>query len=255
MVGGQTLPGNSSTPPFYYTSAYITKSDLNGNYLWFKTLFSRGTEVMDAQIDNKGNIVACGTYNDYLVIGDTIFNNNNPQRFFFIAKFSTNGNVLWAKTSTPVDIWSSANICFDPEGNIYCTSSAEGIAFGSNIIPSSGGINIPNVFVVKFSPNGNFISGFNIGGATSEHYERPYLILTPNKDIIVSLSVSTNYIQGYSRYELYKFNNAGNQQWVKQIPIGTPINLGPSPSLKADYTIIFTWPAFSNIASILAPLT
>jgi hypothetical protein len=228
-IGTQTFTANGS-----FVNAYLAKSDINGNYKWVKQFKSRGIEILDAQIDHLENIVVCGNYNDFLIINDTIFNNNTSNSFFFIAKFGPGGKLLWAITSNQYSSGIDGNVAFDRDGNIYCSSSSSGgITFGANVLVPAPFTTAPKPFLVKFDPKGNYLWGKTIGSGNA-WFEYPALTVTPNKDVYVSFTVRANSAGGFTSYQLYKFNTAGVQQWVRPMPIGSGASVYNSPKLKAD---------------------
>ncbi len=109
-------------------------------------------------IDDGGNFIFTGTYQVSLKIGPVIFGTPGPQGTvarMFIAKFSANGEFIWAKQAAEI-FGAGMDVVTDESGNIYWTGFASGYAtLGSGIPVNETGS--PNGFLAKLTPNGDVV--------------------------------------------------------------------------------------------------
>jgi gliding motility-associated-like protein len=155
-----------------------------GNLLWgFGTGGPDHDNVYDLAVDSSGNAYITGYFkganidfdpspatavlsDNGLVTGTPPFGGD-----IFIAKYSPVGAFLWhhgmGGTSTG-DLGES--VCVDNAGNVYLAGEFFGIM---DIDPSSNTNNLNSstgrAFIVKYTPEGELISGINFGGSVTDH--------------------------------------------------------------------------------------
>lgn len=125
VFGDDTLIGNSSGGvPF------LVKYDSNGNVVWAtcgevsqRSIYSSGYCVVT---DKNGIIYVTGPFKDTLILAsDTLKAPNND---FFLAKYSDNGSLIWAKSGNvaysqnPID---GRSLTFDKWGYLYFSGTFE----------------------------------------------------------------------------------------------------------------------------------
>jgi hypothetical protein len=151
----------------------VSKFDANGNFLWrrFPTTFSGGAnnpraEVKGLTTDLSGNVVLTGDYHtNTITFGTTTLGVSNGERTF-IVKYSTTGNVVWAKAA----IFASPNaITSDASGNLFITGYYNGTALFDNLSLTNSNtnpsiINTSDIFIVKYSAAGNALWAKKAGG-------------------------------------------------------------------------------------------
>ncbi|MEI8203408.1 MAG: T9SS type A sorting domain-containing protein [Bacteroidota bacterium] len=101
----------------YYTNV---NSQPNYQWDWVKTKGSSLNDyVRSIASDNQGNYIVCGTFNsNVLTLGNTVQLNSNGSETYFVAKYDSLGNALWAKKA--ICSASGANkVVLDTVGNIY----------------------------------------------------------------------------------------------------------------------------------------
>ncbi|MEO6833181.1 MAG: T9SS type A sorting domain-containing protein [Chitinophagaceae bacterium] len=149
-------------------SAFIVQLDGNSKVIWGKTVGVSGnlaTIGNSINSDIQGNIFVGGTFNSftyfdgYRLMGTNVgFVAGN----FFLAKYDSLGNFIWAKQvsgsnsggSTGGSIYGPTNMTLDANGNVYvygeygtCTMD-----FGTTILPEAyGGF---NGYFAKYNPEG-----------------------------------------------------------------------------------------------------
>ena len=226
---------------------FVARYTVSGALLWaFKV---GGTSVDGAygvKIDNDNNIVVTGYYRNTADFDPSVNINNliangftgsnlNRGGDIFVAKYTPNGNYIWAfsvggdyiqDTGESVDIDVNNNIYIS--GAINPTSSGQ-IDFDPNagVFDLSGSPN-GHAFVAKYSPSGNFNWAFAVGdyGANSAFHK---LKVVPNDTTIVVaghfIGNNTDFDPGPSTANLSSLNNFsdivlakyslnGNYQWA-----------------------------------------
>ncbi len=139
------------------TDVFLTKVNADGTPAWSVkaggALSDRGLGVATTPDDE---VVICGFFTGSASFGDgvTLTANANSQDAF-VAKYDADGNVLWAKAGGSVGSSDRANaVTTDADGNVFITGQYTGNAdFGPFTLMGTGTTN--EVFVVKYSPNGN----------------------------------------------------------------------------------------------------
>jgi hypothetical protein len=163
----------------YPTSLFITKYNSNGDVLWAKKIESNSAASLDENsisIDKDNNLILGGTatfvnnlYGDISFNSGNLilnFNNISPQDMrYFIAKFDTNGNILWAKNNQGYS--ESISIETDDENNIYSIGSFKSsvVTFDTFSINNKGQ---NDLFITKYDKNGNVIWVKSYGGSTDD---------------------------------------------------------------------------------------
>lgn len=142
--------GQSSSPKVYFDnlsadsigpfSIFLAKYNKDGEAIWLRTISGEDAEIgAFLAIDSTGNIILSGSYeSDILRFNDDIILSNDEVKGIgydaFIAKYTPDGDCLWAKR-----IWGNqhdyiSNTQTDKSGNIYVGghSTSEVIFFDHN---------------------------------------------------------------------------------------------------------------------------
>ena len=145
----------------------------------------------------------------------------------FIAKYSANGAVQWAKKAGGIDYEESNSIAVDTSGNTYVAGKYSGssITFGSTTL-SNTMAGSSDVFLAKYNVNGNVIWAKSAGGQTSD--DAASVAVDPSGNIFMtgnfsSTSISfgsdtlTNTSVGHTDIFLTKYDTSGNVFWAKSV--------------------------------------
>ena len=155
--------GNSS-------DIFLTKYDANGNVLWAKsiggTLSDEATSIV---LDDLGNVYMAGYFNSPTISFDTITLTNDHvfgtyESDIFLAKFNSNGNVLWANRAGGTGMDQATSVTVDAAGNAYLGGwyTGDTLIFASDtLIASPGGTS--NLFLAKYNTNGTVLWGKSAG--------------------------------------------------------------------------------------------
>ncbi len=157
--GGITL--RTSFTSNTVNDVFLVKYDSNGNVLWARQsevpsaapIISSGTSVAT---DNSGNAYITGYFTATLSFAATTLISHSGEDCGFITKYSSSGNMIWAKQSgyTAGSSCTSNSIITDQSDNPYITGYFNRTAsFDSYALHST----TTSVFLSKYDTNGNAI--------------------------------------------------------------------------------------------------
>ncbi len=133
---------------------FIAKYDpvLNG-WAWATnaggTADDRGNGIA---VDNNGSLYVTGFFGDTSTFGSTSSLTSMGNGDTFIAKYDTNGNLIWAKNSGSINDESGNSVSVDSDRNIYITGYFNDTASFDNIsVTSAGDIDI---YIAKYNSAG-----------------------------------------------------------------------------------------------------
>lgn len=170
--------------PVGSNNTFISKLDLNGNFLWAKQIAtSRTGRKFEIDVDNAGNVYVPGSFQGTVDFdpGTGIFNLTGTGRIdLYILKLNTSGNFIWVKQiGGPGAINEAGGIAVDLNGNVYASGNFSGTSdFNSgtpiNLLTALGQ---SDIFLLKLSSTGDFVWAKNMGavncynGSTSLHLD------------------------------------------------------------------------------------
>jgi hypothetical protein len=200
-------------------NAYFVKYNAAGVVQWVKLLYaSEASYAFDMAVDKAGNIYITGIYVGTMKLDNTVMNTKGGFDIF-VAKFSSSGSLIWAKTAGGVDYDKATSIAVDPDGNVFIGGFfASTSHFGTDSITSRGG---DDAFMAKYDPNGNIQWVKSVGGLaneeswgiTADNSGNAYLSgYYGNKAFFGSDSLVS---KGGDDAFLIKYDGSGNQVWVK----------------------------------------
>ncbi|MBI2774402.1 T9SS type A sorting domain-containing protein [Candidatus Dependentiae bacterium] len=121
LLGGATAFGTHSVSTSGDFDVYIAKLDSAGNWLWAK----RGGGIYEEwlyglDVDDNDNAQITGYFHSpTATFGNTSITNTTVEDYF-LAKYDSNGNELWAKGGAKM--WQGNSFCVDAVGNSYMVS-------------------------------------------------------------------------------------------------------------------------------------
>ena len=164
--GSTTLTNNGSAS----CDIFLTKYDASGNVIW---AISSGGTMNDAAtsvtVDALGNVYVTGWFSSPTIVfgSTTLTNASSGTGDFFLVKYDSNGNVLWAKRAGGAD-WEIAQcVVVDNTGtNVYISGGFSlSFMFATNNLTSNGAM---DVFLGKYDSNGNEIWARTAGGTVND---------------------------------------------------------------------------------------
>lgn len=161
------VPGNNQ-------DAFIAKYDNNGNYLWAIGMGGLSTDrIFSIELDKNGNVYTAGYFNLTVdfdpgsgVATLTAQLPSSGQSNLFFAKYSSNGNYLWANSlkssSESIDVTSDGT-------NLYITGNfTDTVDFDpSNSTAELIGNAALNIFFAKYDANGNYVYAKHVQHASA----------------------------------------------------------------------------------------
>jgi hypothetical protein len=146
---------------------FLAKFDENGNHIWAKR--AGGTYIGNSLTNDGGIAVATDSFGNVYVTGSMVgtayFDSlvfNASQNDMFLAKYDSNGNVVWVK---------QASNGSDMEGRCIVIDQQNNILVGGSYVPNANfdgydlaGWGNYDAFIARYDSNGNFISVTNAGG-------------------------------------------------------------------------------------------
>jgi len=251
---GQTLLNIDGNPKTNYgdssskTDLALSSFSCDGTYRWSKIIGGGSVErITNIQIDNQDNVYIAGRFSScsspYFarIDSDVILNmyNSASCKTLFIAKYDTNGNLLWFKQPQPLVTQAVAT---SQTGHRYFAIDAAGTLNWFVSIPSGtyadgafiNSMSGSNLFNFKYDANGNFISATHLDiqltsnfGLNAIYSHNPY-----NGNFYIASSNTggsgTAIVVGESITHaafLACFNELGQFQWKKESTSTSPASL------------------------------
>jgi hypothetical protein len=227
---------NGSSPASSPSLAALPYNDLF--YLdWIKELGITNTPGTDGNpaciVDASGNLfvsyIVSGT-----VSGGTYFGNFDA----VIAKYNTYGDLLWLKQYPALNTTQNENwpfhMAIDTTGNVYLTYSTSGIVSGGTNIGSN------DIVLTKLDTNGTiqWVKQQNTFNSTNND-QFPTICIDISGNIYLTYytlgTVSGGTTNGTNSLVVVKFNASGNQVWIRQNNIISPLLQGTfEPKITVD---------------------
>ncbi len=201
------------------TTIFIAKYDKNGNFKWAKSFKSGMADGAEIGVDNGGNIYCTGVYRDSIKIDNTTLNANSNLYTPFLAKFTTDGNLVWAQNLT-----TAANghyidynaLEVSAQGRVFLGGSynQSNLSFGNvSVANSDGSGNSYDFFVVEFNGDGDAV--WSRSNGTPNHNDFPVaLSLNTAGELYAGTSYQDTGVVMYGgQVKIYKYNNNGDVVW------------------------------------------
>ncbi|MBL7911606.1 MAG: SBBP repeat-containing protein [Bacteroidia bacterium] len=156
-------PGTFSMTAIGFDDIFVSKLDVNGNFLWAKRLGGTSYDYAKSiAVDASGNVIVCGYFEGTCDFdpGVGTFNlTSNGDKDIYIAKLNSSGNFLWAKSMGSVGLDEATSIDVDAAGNVYSTGYFN---YTVDFDPGVGTFTLTNNtndngFISKLDASGNFV--------------------------------------------------------------------------------------------------
>lgn len=164
-----TTPGAYQTSNAGQYDVFITKIDTNGQHIWSTLFGGMGGELgIDLSIDLNNNLLVGGQTNS----SNFPFTSGAFQPLplggndAFVAKFNSNGQLIWATCYGGTSTEDAHAITNDYENNVIITgmSNSNDLTISANALQSNNN-GFFDIYIAKFSSNGNFLWGTYFGGS------------------------------------------------------------------------------------------
>ncbi|MCD6366418.1 MAG: hypothetical protein J7L46_02640 [Bacteroidales bacterium] len=206
-----------------FNSIYLVKFNSDGNEQWFKKIGgSINNMAYDITADNSNHILLTGEVHGSLHFYDNsnyVLTNSYDYQSF-VAKFDSDGNLLWAISDGSDSEVSPKTICVNDSDKIFiagdfkCKLSEYADVFGQGTFNSVG---YDDIFVTKYDENGQRQWMRNFGGKKEDHLHG--MVISNNRPVMVGsfinvlvmpiggLGISNNHEPNYS-YHMYELNSS-----------------------------------------------
>lgn len=241
-----------------YRDVFVLKLDLNGDFIWAKSVGSGGTGSDYAKnigLDSNNNVIFGGHFSgsgDFNPgSGVTTLSSGNFAQVFFV-KLDSTGNFIWAKSTRVVQYSTDGVVVCDdfkvtPAGDIYFVGTYGGLV-SFNPSNSLSSTSTPDVnsrwgYVAKWNSSGNFVFVRNMTGDYSSFVPKSLdLDLTSNIYITGQFRNSVNFCGGgcnvtsnsYLDMFLLKLNSNGVFQFTKNFGNLGSVTSNSGNSIKSD---------------------
>ena len=235
---------------------FIVKYDATGNVLWAKSVGGaydeRGQSV---STDASGNVFMTGYFiSPTISFGTTTLTNtyaSNLYSDFFIVKYDTSGNVLWAKSAEGAYDDSGQSVSTDASGNVFITGIyySPTITFGTTTLTKANPTsNYSDIFIVKYDASGNMLwatsaedgvfndDGRSVSTDASGNVFIAGYFASPTITFGTTTLTNTN-----SSWDIFivKYDSSGNVLWAKSAG-GTGYDEGYAVSTDASGNVFLT---------------
>lgn len=212
-----------------FSDIYVSKSDVNGNFLWAKVF--GGTQAdrgYDLALDNVGNIYVTGYYIGTATFGSTTLTSSGNSQDIFVLKLDNAGNVLWVKSEGGPEGDTGYGVTVDNLGNVIVTGQFKGTAqiglnnFLSAIDPNTG---LPafDIFISKYDASGNDlwsiqgVAKYDDRGLALKTDQSNNIYVTGQFSDTLTIAGSTQNNTIYNAGMLLKLDASGNEIWFKRL--------------------------------------
>jgi hypothetical protein len=204
----------------------VTTPPCAQNGTWAKGIGGPGVDIASANaVDRAGNVIVVGRFTGDTNLGGATLHSAGGFDAF-VAKYASDGTHLWSKRFGGTDTYDMANgVAIDSAGNIIVVGSfSADVGFGGATLTSKGSA---DVFVAKFSPNGDHLWSNRYGDT---QYETANTVAIDTGDNIIVGGTFQNGQRGVNfggavftvpdqSYDGFvaKYSAAGQHVWSKQL--------------------------------------
>ncbi|OGU72986.1 MAG: hypothetical protein A2V93_00715 [Ignavibacteria bacterium RBG_16_34_14] len=150
----------------FFQQGFYAQS-LAPDFIWSKNFGGTGYDgSTDIAVDNSGNIIVTGFFDSTVTFGTTQLIPFGSADIF-VAKFNSNGDVIWARSAGGFEFDRGYSVTVDDFDNIIVTGTFSGLAFFSPFEIQTNGNT--DVFVAKYSPDGSVLWVKNYGDTGYEY--------------------------------------------------------------------------------------
>ncbi len=201
---------------------FLVKYDAGGNVVWARSAGGeREDRANSIAVDASGNAYVAGIFtSSTLIFGESSLTNAGSADIF-LAKYDTNGNVLWAKGAGGADDDIASSVAINTSGNAFVTGGFKSavISFDSATLMNTGG---ENIFLTKYDTDGNVLRAIREGDTGYDNASSTGVDASGNTYITGIFSSSTLTIgnttltnKGKNDIFLAKYDTGGNVVWAK----------------------------------------
>ncbi len=182
VIGGAadsiSLSGDLAYPINPEGGIFVAKYDPTGNVVWgFVIVNEIRSFQTDIIVDSNDDVLITGSFGGMVdfdpdPVDEFILDNTSNDHNLFVAKYTNDGDFVWAfKVAGNEDLW-SLGITHDNFDNVYITGMIKGVAdFDpdlSSIAEISATVGGMDIFIAKYSSSGEYVWAHSLGGIAEE---------------------------------------------------------------------------------------
>ncbi len=168
---------------------FLLKLDSSGDFIWVQVFAGPNeSSVRSVTVDDSGNLYCAGTFNGSVDLdpGDGLLEFTADFTDCYMVKLDPSGNLIWGKTITGTGVESASSIKMDGNGDLLLAGHHSGT---SDFDPGENEYNLISagsfdVFVAKFTGNGDLIWAKGMGGTSVE--QNAHLAIGSMDEVIVT---------------------------------------------------------------------
>jgi gliding motility-associated-like protein len=246
---------------------YVTKYSPQGALLWIRQAGSANSnDVLDLAVDAAGNVVLTGRFwsgntvptASTITFGTTTLTGGSLLGDMFLAKYDTQGNLLWVQQTVSQGGYGSAgtDLALDTNGTIYVGGTySTSVRFGTVAVTAPAS---RSYFLAKYTAQGQltWVRPALGDGTSPLAYGRSFLqvAVTARNEVYllsksraaVTLNTTTTLPSNttpYGVYYLAKLDSQGALQWVRQDVLTAAeycYDLAVSPNNNLVFACVYT---------------
>jgi hypothetical protein len=194
-----------------------------------------GDETIDTTADAAGNFYLTGYIGTNATIGTTVLTSTAASNVF-VARFGSDGGVLWARKSSGTGRGWGQSIAVDAQSNVVVAGSflaTTTISFGSSTLTNNSQATA-DIFLAKYSPVGDVLWGKKAGGIYTDKANAVVVDSAGNIYLTGSFMGVASFATVQSTINLTnsstltndifiaKYDSSGNVLWAKKIGSSGP---------------------------------
>ncbi len=203
-------------------SMFLLKYNSSGHLMWAKSptggIDNCGNSVT---VDSTGNIYVTGYYKNSISFESTTYLNSGGKDIY-IAKYNSNGAILWVKTLGQSLDEETSKVKTDRKGNVYVCGqfSSSTITWGGDTLQNSSLFKM-DAFVFKLDSLGNSLNAFSFGGKLDEFVSDMAIDYSGNIGVTGGFRSDTLILgsrkftcNGSGDTYILQFDSTGNKTWA-----------------------------------------
>ena len=231
---------------------FIAKYSSDGQIQWVQRGGSASVDIgRSLSVASDGSVYVTGSFSDTATFGSTILSYSGSVFDIFIVKYSSDGQIQWAKRAGSQNSDYAQSIVVSSDGSVYITGYFFGVlGFDSLSVTSADSVNI---FIAKYSSVGNVQWVKGAGGTGNDNGMSIAVSNTGSAYVTGSFSGTATFgtlsvtSTGGSDMVVIKYSSSGQVQWARRAG-GTGDDEGRSITVSSDGSVYVTG-VFSGTAT------
>lgn len=169
FFAGTVTLGSETFNAYSWRDFFIMKYNSTGEIQWFHHGGGSFAESLDLEVDTQGNIFLAALYYDLIEFDNSSLTfTGYGESDILVLKYSSEGDLLWAKNAGSFMQDAAMGIATDKDGNAYITGFFIGtVEFGTTTLISASEWEADG-FIWKLNPDGEHQWAIAVGGESSE---------------------------------------------------------------------------------------